>query len=80
MAKPRMGTGPEGRMSPSAFRAWMSRLGVNQQEAAQMLGATRTSVRRWSNDATPKHAPRYIALACEALEGHRELGKLIEGG
>jgi len=67
------------RMPASQFRAWLKRMGYTQDMASRALGATRTSVRRWSGSAAigkgSKGAPPHIALACEALEARKGAGQ-----
>ena len=55
-------------MTPTSFKSWRERLygerGITA--AAEALGCSRTSIRAWE---TGRHdIPRYIELACEALE------------
>lgn len=58
-------------MTPSTLSAWMTRLGYNKVEAAEALGIARTTLDRYLNDKTA--IPRYIALACLALEGFPQI-------
>jgi hypothetical protein len=50
-------------MTPAAFNAWLSHMGLNDTEIARRLGCTRNSVASWRAHG----APLYIALACAAL-------------
>lgn len=57
-------------MTPADFNDWMGRLGLSNLAASRTLGT--------SKDTTPKYAkgtakiPRYIALACAAIEAGLE--------
>jgi len=60
-------------MTPHSFREWRKGLGYSQQEAADALGISRSSVelyeagRRRGADARPVEIPKTIALACAAV-------------
>lgn len=53
-------------MTRDDMRRWRKELGLNQTQAAKMLGyAERRSVVRW--EGNEKRIPRHIALACAAI-------------
>ena len=53
-------------LTPTALIAWMTRLGLNKVEASAALGIARTTLDRYLSGETT--IPRYIALACAAVE------------
>lgn len=52
-------------MTATQFREWRERLGLNRVEAAAVLGMGRNQPQRYEEG---QPIPRYIALACAALE------------
>jgi len=64
-------------MTPEEFRQWRSAMGMTQQQAAGMLGLSKSTIelyesgKRRDNDQ-PVEIPRVVALACAALR--REVG------
>ena len=64
-------------MTPEDFRQWRSAMGMTQQQAAGMLGLSKSTIelyesgKRRDNDQ-PVEIPRVVALACAALR--REVG------
>ena len=53
-------------MTPASFLAWRHRLGLSVRAAAKALGCSRNAIDRWEKGETT--IPRYVALACWALE------------
>lgn len=52
-------------MTATQFREWRERLGLNRVEAAAVLGMGRNQPQRYEEG---QPIPRYVALACAALE------------
>lgn len=50
-------------MSALSFKRWMTQMGYNHSDAAKALGASRTSIIKWSEAG----APRIVRLACSHL-------------
>lgn len=48
------------------LKAWRERLGLTQQEAADLLGVHRVTVARWETGACAM--PRLIGMACLNFE------------
>ena len=53
-------------MTPASFLAWRQRLGLSVRAASKALGCSRNAIDRWEKGATP--IPRYVELACAAIE------------
>ena len=54
-------------MTPASFKSWRDRMGFRfDTDVAEALGCTRETVRRYTDGKT--EVPRYIALACAAIE------------
>lgn len=53
-------------MTASDFRSWRERMGFGKRDAARALGCDRNAVARY--DAGAANIPRYIELACLAIE------------
>lgn len=53
-------------MTAADFRDWRARLRLNRSEAAAVLGLGRNQPERYEDKGQP--IPRYIALACAAVE------------
>jgi len=60
-------------MTPRDFRAWRRKMGLTQEQAAELLGMGRTAVSQYDTGKRRAPAevietvPRYIALACAAI-------------
>ena len=59
-------------MTPAAFRAWRSRLGISQREAGELLGRTERMI-RYYEAGVDEHGetidiPKAVELACRELE------------
>lgn len=50
-------------MSALSFKRWMTQMGFNHSDAAKALGASRTSIIKWSEAG----APKVVKLACAHL-------------
>jgi hypothetical protein len=55
-------------MDAKEFRAWRERVGLTQQQFAERLRVTRTTVQNWESGTTP--IPRAVDMSCEIWE-HR---------
>jgi predicted transcriptional regulator len=53
-------------VTPQEFRDWRRRLGITQQQAADLLGYTKRGVAKI--EGGDKDVARVVELACEALE------------
>ena len=53
-------------MTPDQLKSWRLRLGLTQEQAAEALGVTRSGVQHWEYGR--REIPRYIELACKAVE------------
>lgn len=53
------------KFTPAALRAWQTRMGYTQRDAAEALDCSRGAYGKWRK--TGSHIPRYIGLACAAL-------------
>lgn len=53
-------------MIPSDLTAWRKRLGLNKVQAAEAIGCHRNAIADWEAGRQP--IPKYIALACAAVE------------
>lgn len=51
-------------MTPTEFREWRERLGLNRVEAADALGMGRNQPKRYEEG---QPIPKYVALACAAI-------------
>lgn len=60
------------RMTPKSLASWQKRLGLNQKQAAEALGNTRNTFADYLHGKHP--IPRYISLACAAIEN--KIGEL----
>ncbi len=60
-------------MTPRDFRTWRRKLGLTQDQAAELLGMGRSAVSQYDTGKRRSPAeiievlPRYIALACAAI-------------
>ena len=54
-------------MDRNPLVAWRARLKLTQSEAATAIGCGRRSLQAWENERE-EQIPRYILLACAALE------------
>ena len=58
-------------MSPKQFRRWRKALKLGQKEAAEKLGLNKRMIQYYEKgerDGKPVRIPRYIRLACYAVE------------
>jgi len=58
-------------MSPKQFRRWRKTLKLGQKEAAEKLGLNKRMIQYYEKgerDGKPVKIPRYIRLACYAVE------------
>ncbi|MBZ0156103.1 MAG: helix-turn-helix transcriptional regulator [Alphaproteobacteria bacterium] len=53
-------------MTPEQLKAWRKRSGYTQEEFAQILGVTKTTVYRW--EAAMREIPPFLALTLECVE------------
>ncbi len=53
-------------MTPEELKSWRKKAGYTQEELAQILGITKTTVYRW--EAAMREIPPFLALALECLE------------
>lgn len=53
-------------MTPDELKTWRKRAGYTQEELAQILGTTKTTVYRW--EAAMREIPPFLALALECVE------------
>lgn len=53
-------------MTPASFIAWRARLSLDKKAAAAALGCTRNFI--YSMESGRTKIPRYVALACAAIE------------
>lgn len=56
-------------MTPSDFKAWLDRMGMNPNQAAEFLGVDRKTVERYLSGDLP--IPRRTELALASLDGLR---------
>jgi hypothetical protein len=54
-------------MEAAQFRTWRGRVGLTQQQVAERLGVTRTTIQNWEGGATP--IPQAVDMSCEIWEG-----------
>ncbi len=57
--------GPPRRLTGAQLRLWITYRGVSDRYAAEMLGVSRNTLRRWLEDET--EAPPWLGLALAAL-------------
>lgn len=60
-------------MTSTAIAAWRSRVGLSQRAAAEALGMSLPTYQQYERgaafaDGTPRIAPRWLLLACAAIE------------
>jgi Helix-turn-helix domain len=53
-------------MTPTEFRTWRDRVGLTQQEVADKLGVSRTTIQNWECAAT--RVPQAVQISCEIWE------------
>jgi hypothetical protein len=53
-------------MKAKEFKAWRERVGLTQQELADRLKVTRTTIQNWEGEATP--IPQAVDMSCEIWE------------
>ena len=58
-------------MEPKQFRKWRKTLGLGQKDAAELLGLNKRMIQYYEKgerDGKPVKVPKYIRLACYALQ------------
>ena len=58
-------------MNPKQFRRWRKSLGLGQKQAAELLGLNKRMIQYYEKgerDGKPVSVPKYIRLACFAIE------------
>ena len=53
-------------MKANEFKAWRERVGLTQQQLADRLKVTRTTIQNWESEATP--IPQAVDMSCEVWE------------
>jgi len=53
-------------MNAEEFKAWRERVGLTQQQVADKLKVTRTTIQNWEGDVTP--IPQAVDMSCETWE------------
>jgi DNA-binding XRE family transcriptional regulator len=53
-------------MTPEELKAWRTKSGHTQEQLAQILGVTKTTVYRW--EAALREIPPFLALTLECVE------------
>ena len=59
-------------MNSTDFTVWMYRNNLSNSAASRTLGLTRNAVRAYLDPQRAKPLPRYVALACAAIDAELE--------
>ena len=59
-------------MNSTDFTVWMFRHSLSNSAASRTLGLTRNAVRAYLDPQRAKPLPRYVALACAAIDAELE--------